>query len=70
MTALAAALAYLGTLAFLASMLRRRDAYREDVTDRVRTLASQVERMESRVKDWDAAATYVEAQGLAKGMRR
>ena len=73
MTSLALALAYLGTLAFVAGLLARRgeaEAWRTEVRRSLQALRDRVSEHDARAPAWDHAANYVEAQDIAKGLRR
>lgn len=70
MTALAIALAYLGTLGFVGYLLRRRDRYRSDVSDVVAASVRRLNALELGAEKWSHAAQWVEARELERGLKR
>jgi hypothetical protein len=68
-TALSLAIGYVATLGFAAYLLWRHDRYRTAVRDQIVSALQRIAVLEHRKKAWDAAADYVEAKQVEKGIR-
>lgn len=74
MIALSLALAYVASLAFVGYLLWRKDHHAESIRAHVDHLFKRLGEIETEVArkraGWDDAARFVEAQNVAKGLRR
>ena len=72
MIALALALAYLGTLAFVGFLLVHGDSYRASVLDKVNEMEMRLGVLsgayQASAPKWDHAAGWVEARELERGL--